>query len=77
MIFDACKKGSLSDIKKDLTPNNLNNLIRFILYQLAEGLSYLKAMKVAHRDLKVYFIYIQPSNITFNSEGQLKIIDFD
>lgn len=40
------------------------------MYQLAEGLAYLKSVSVAHRDLK-------PSNITFTSEGYLKIIDFD
>lgn len=40
------------------------------MYQLAEGLEYLKSVAVAHRDLK-------PSNISFNSNGDLKIIDFD
>lgn len=40
------------------------------MYQLAEGLEYLKSVAVAHRDLK-------PSNISFNSGGDLKIIDFD
>jgi serine/threonine protein kinase len=54
MIFDACKKGSLSDIKKDLIAKKMRNVIKYILYQLAEALSYLKSMKVAHRDLKVH-----------------------
>lgn len=40
------------------------------MYQLAEGLQYLKSVAVAHRDMK-------PSNISFTSEGMLKIIDFD
>lgn len=54
MIFDACKKGSLSDIKKDLIAKKMWKVIKYILYQLAEALSYLKSMKVAHRDLKVH-----------------------
>jgi serine/threonine protein kinase len=40
------------------------------MYQLAEGLKYLKSVSVAHRDIK-------PSNLSFNSDGELKIIDFD
>lgn len=45
-------------------------LMKFILFELAVALSYLKTSNVAHRDLK-------PSNITFDSLGFLKIIDFD
>jgi protein-serine/threonine kinase len=40
------------------------------MYQLTQALLYLKSVAVAHRDLK-------PSNISFNSQGELKLIDFD
>lgn len=40
------------------------------MYQLTEALLYLKSVAVAHRDVK-------PSNISFSSEGELKLIDFD
>lgn len=40
------------------------------MYQLAQALIYLKSVSVAHRDIK-------PSNISFNSNGELKVIDFD
>lgn len=72
ILFEACKKGSLDKIKRVLEkrPQVRTKIIKYILHELALALSYLKASNVAHRDLK-------PSNITFNNEGQLKIIDFD
>ena len=44
--------------------------LKLILFDLAQALTYLKSVNVAHRDIK-------PSNITFDSEGVLKLIDFD
>jgi serine/threonine protein kinase len=71
ILFEACKRGSLDDLKQVLPhrPHRLH-IIKYILYQLAEALTYLGEKSVVHRDLK-------PSNITFDGKGQLKLIDFD
>lgn len=70
LLFEPCKRGSLDKLKPVLQKRSLTKLTKFILFELAEALCYLKASSVAHRDLK-------PSNITFDSLGFLKIIDFD
>lgn len=72
LLFEPCKRGSLDRLQRVLPrrPALRAALTKFILYELAQVLAYLKARNVAHRDLK-------PSNITFNSQGQLKLIDFD
>lgn len=70
LLFEPCKRGSLDKLKPVLQKRSLGRLTKFILFELAIALSYLKASSVAHRDLK-------PSNITFDSQGYLKIIDFD
>lgn len=43
--------------------------IKYIMYQIILGLSYLHSSKLIHRDLK-------PSNILVNSDCSLKICDF-
>ena len=72
LLFEPCKRGSLDRIRKviDKRPEVRRKVIKYILYELAEVLAYLKGRNVAHRDLK-------PSNITFDNKGQLKLIDFD
>jgi cell division cycle 2-like len=72
LLFEPCKKGSLERLEHvlDKRPQVRTKIIKYILYELAVALGYLKASNVAHRDLK-------PSNITFDSRGQLKLIDFD
>lgn len=70
LLFEPCKRGSLDKLKPVLQKRGLTKLTKFVLFELAAALSYLKASSVAHRDLK-------PSNITFDSLGFLKIIDFD
>lgn len=35
----------------------MDNLIKLVLYDLGQALKYLKSQKVAHRDIKVSFIY--------------------
>jgi serine/threonine protein kinase len=44
-------------------------LVKSILYQLLQGVSYMHKNWVMHRDLK-------PANILVNEEGQVKIADF-
>ncbi len=70
LLFEACKKGSLDKLKQILLERKQYRIIKYVLYQLAEALIYMKSNDVAHRDIK-------PSNITFNNCGQLKVIDFD
>jgi serine/threonine protein kinase len=72
LLFEPCKRGSLDRVKRVLERRAQvrGKIIKYILYELAQVLAYLKSRNVVHRDLK-------PSNITFNSEGQLKLIDFD
>ena len=48
-----------------------------MIFELIEGLKYLKSVSVAHRDIKVYLFIWKPSNIAFTSDGELRIIDFD
>lgn len=69
LLYEACTKGSLEEIKAKITETSID-FIREITYQLAQALFYLKSVAVAHRDIK-------PSNISINSQGELKVIDFD
>lgn len=41
-IYESCKRGSLDNIKRHLRSQRLYSIIKLILYDLAEGLSYLK-----------------------------------
>lgn len=59
MLFEACKKGSLEEIKKPLFAMKMPTVTKLVLLQLAEALNYLKSEKVAHRDIKVHFFMIQ------------------
>lgn len=43
--------------------------VRFYMFQLIEGLIYLKSMNILHRDLKL-------ANIFLNRKGDIKIGDF-
>lgn len=52
-LFEACKRGSLENIKKPLRGYKQFTLIKLIMLDLAETLHYLKLHNVAHRDLKV------------------------
>ena len=53
LLYESGKKGSLEDIKKQLRHNKMHSAIKLIMYELAEALSYLKSVNVAHRDIKV------------------------
>lgn len=77
LFFEACKKGSLEKMKGFLMKLKEKTLIDFIIFQLVEGLKYLKSASVAHRDIKVLLLISKPSNIAFTSQGELRIIDFD
>ena len=43
--------------------------VRFYMFQIIEGLLYLKSMNILHRDLKL-------ANIFLNRKGDIKIGDF-
>jgi len=43
--------------------------IKYILFQIFDGIRYLHASKIVHRDLK-------PSNILINEDCEVKICDF-
>jgi len=43
--------------------------IKYILFQILDGIRYLHASKIVHRDLK-------PSNILINEDCEIKICDF-
>ena len=70
LVYEACKKGSLEEVKSQLYKAKDMVLIKEIMHQLCQALKYLKSVAVAHRDIK-------PSNLTFNSDGFLKVVDFD
>jgi serine/threonine protein kinase len=53
LLYESGKKGSLEDIKKHLRLHKMHSVIKLIMYELAEALSYLKSVNVAHRDIKV------------------------
>jgi serine/threonine protein kinase len=69
IVFDYHEK----DLLKIINNKNLvfdENLIKAVLKQILEGVSFLHERGLLHRDLK-------PDNILISKEGEIKIADFD
>ena len=50
--------------------------LKFIMYQLMEGLRYIHAAEVVHRDIVLMEAMQKPRNLLINEEGFVKICDF-
>lgn len=66
MILEFCKDGDLANFQKRRKMNEI--YIQNFIFQLTEGLKYLRKLKIAHRDLK-------PHNLLIDN-NVLKISDF-
>ena len=68
IVLEFCSKGSLSNLIK--TYKNLNeNIIRKYISQILDGLEYLHANNIIHRDIKC-------ANILIGEGGICKLTDF-
>ena len=59
ILMEYCKNGSLNDILKDRKTTLSEYETRFYMYQVLQGLIYLKKQKVIHRDLTLANIFLK------------------
>lgn len=56
IMMDFCSFGAITDLLKIANMELSEEQIKWILYCTIEGLAYLHAKLIIHRDIKVYFI---------------------
>lgn len=69
MLIEFCEAGAVDGIMIDLEKPLTEPQIRYLCHEICEGLRFLHAKKVIHRDLKA-------GNVLLTLDGDVKIADF-
>merc|ERR1711988_1775173 len=69
ILMDYCAMGSIKDLMKACSATLSEAQIAYVCYSTVQGLIYLHARNVIHRDVKA-------ANILLTEDGKIKLADF-